>query len=793
MFKSRMKTAWRSAVKHKAFSAINVAGLAIGMACCLLILFWVQDELSYDRFHANAGRIFRIVSDWTKYDWNGAEGTPAPLAPAIQSELPEIERAARFATQNRLVFRYKDKTFYESRGIIVDPSFFEIFSFPLIKGRLETAFSGPADMVVSQALAEKYFGTEDPIGKAIDVDGRPRIVRGVLRDIPRNSTLQFDFAGSFAFIGQMSGFASHWGAFNFSTFVLLKNGTDPAAVGPKITGVGLSHKSPQVEAGVRFRLQPLAGVHLDARPYQAAVADLGDLKSVYLFSMIAVFVLLVACINFMNLATARSGLRAREVGMRKTVGASRREIVRQFFGESFLLVGAAAIGALILAGLLLPAFNRLSGKALSLGLLRPVNAAGFAAVILVTGLLAGLYPAVFYSGFAPVQILKGAFASGRRGAAFRKVLVVFQFSLSVFLLVVTVVFSRQFWGMKTADLGFGRKNIVQIPVKDNIGKEYAAAKARLSGHSAVLAVTAQRYPFAETTWRSSGNFDWEGRAPDQNIDLVYAGVDFGYFEALGIPIVEGRAFSEDRSTDAEGAFILNEEAVRQMGLKDPVGKRFSVSKEQAGLIIGVAKNTQFRSFRFKEDPRLFYVSGMADANDTGIILVKIDGARIPEALAHIRSVWEEFNPVSPFEYRFLDEVYEGLYRPERRMNRVFSWFAGLAVFIACLGLLGLAAFTAERRTKEIGIRKVLGASSRTVATLIAGQLTKWVLAANLIAWPAAYLTLNKLLQAYTFRTSMNVLVFVLPSFAVFGLAWLTVAALALKTTRANPAASLRFE
>ncbi len=793
MFKSQLKTAWRSAVKHKAFSAINVAGLAIGMACCLLILFWVQDELSYDRFHANAGRIFRVVSDWAKNNWNGVEGTPAPLAPAIQGELPEIEKAARFATQDRLVFRYEDKVFYESRGIIVDPSFFDIFSFTLIKGRWETAFTGPADMVVTQRLAEKYFGTEDPIGKAIDVDGRPRIVRGVLRDIPRNSTLQFDFAGSFAFIGQMSGASNHWGAFNFSTFILLKKGADPAAAGPKITGVGLSHKSPQVEDGVRFRLQPIAGVHLDARPYQMAAVDLGDLKSVYLFSIVAVFVLLVACVNFMNLATARSGLRAKEVGMRKTVGASRREIVRQFFGESFLLVGAAAASALILAWLLLPAFNRLSGKAMTLDLLRPEYAGGFAVVVLVTGLAAGLYPAVFLSGFAPVQVLRGAFAPGRKGAAFRKILVVFQFSLSIFLLVATVVLSRQFRGMRTADMGFNRSGIVQIPVKENIGKEYEAVKTRLAGHSAVLAVTAQRYPFAETTWRSSGNFDWEGRAPDQNIDLVYAGVDFGYFEALGIPILEGRAFSKDRPTDAGGAFILNEEAVLRMGLKDPVGKRFSVSKERKGLIVGVAKDTHFRSFRFKEDPRLFYVSGLAGANDSGLILIKIDGARISEALAHIRSVWEEFNPISPFEFRFLDEVYEGLYRPERRMNRVFNWFSGLAVFIACLGLLGLASFTAERRTKEIGIRKVLGASSRAVTALIAGQLTKWVLAANLIAWPAAYFAVNKLLQVYTYRTSLNVLVFALPSLVVFVLAWLTVAALALKTTRANPAKSLRFE
>jgi putative ABC transport system permease protein len=793
MSKSYVKTAWRNAVKHKLFSAINVAGLAIGMACCLLILFWVLDELSYDRFHPNAGRIFRIVSDWTKHNWNGMEGTPAPLASAILSELPEVEKTARFTTQNRMVFRHKDKVFYESRGIIVDPSFFEIFSFPFARGSRQTAFAGPADMVITQALGEKYFGTEDPVGKTIDVDGQPRVVRGVLKNIPRNSTFQFDFVSSFQFVGQLSGLSNHWGAFNFATLVLLKNGADPRTVGPKVTDIGLRNKSPQVVGGVKFRLQPLTRVHLDARPFQIASVDLGDLESVVLFAVIAVFVLLVACVNFMNLATARSGLRAKEVGLRKTVGASRGEVVRQFFGESFLLVGASAVLSMILVWLLFPAFNRLSGKALALSLLRPEYAAGFAAVVLVTGFAAAFYPAIFYSGLAPVHVLKGTFAPGRKGATFRKVLVVFQFSLSVLMLVVTVALARQFLGMRKADLGFDRRDIVQLPVKENIGKNYEAFKARLAAHSTIRAVTAQRYDFADTTWRSSGNFDWEGRAPNQNIDMIYAGIDFGYFEALGIPIREGRAFSKALASDSGGAVILNEEAVSRMGLKNPVGKWFSASKEKKSMIVGVAKNAQFRSFRFKEEPRFFYVASMAEANDTGLILVKIDGARVQEALAYIRNVWEEFNPISPFEFRFLDDVYASLYRQERRTSRVFTGFAGLAVFIACLGLLGLASFMVERRTKEIGIRKVLGASSRGIAGLIAGQLTKWILAANLIAWPVAYLAVNKLLRVYTFRMNMNVLVFALPSLAVFTLAWLTAAFISWKTTRTDPAKSLRFE
>jgi predicted permease len=794
MFGNHLKTAWRNIVKHKAFAAINVVGLAIGLACCLLILFWVQDELGYDSFHKNSGRIYRIVSDWAKHNWNGVEGTPAPLAPAIEKVLPEIEKTARLATHNRLVFRYGEKAFYEARGVIVDASFFEIFSFPFLAGNPKTAFTGPYDLVISQVLAAKYFGTEEPVGKTVEVDGRPCVVRGVVQDQPGRSTIRFDFASSFAYIDKLSGLSNHWGAFNFSTYLLLKKGVDPAGLGPKITQVGLTHNSPQVVKGVRFRLQPLARVHLDARPYEQAVMDLGDAKTVYLFSVIAAFVLVVACVNFVNLATSRSLVRAREVGLRKTIGAGRGDIIRQFFGESFLLVCGAFLISLGLARLLLPAFNRLAGKMMSPNLLRLEFLAGAAAVLAVTGFVAGLYPALVLSGFAPVQVLRRTFTSGRgKGSALRKILVVFQFALSIILLIGTVVFARQYHEMRTTDLGFTKENIVQIPVKENIGKNYQAVKTRMAQHPSVLAVTAELYSFAENAYRSSGNFDWEGRAPDQNIDLIYGGVDFGFFEALDMTVLEGRPFSKDRPTDATAAYILNEEAVRRMGIKDPVGKRFSVSEDRKGTIIGVVKNAQFQSFRFKEDPRFFYITEMGSADDMGLVLVKIDGSRIREAIDHLRRVWKEFNPVSPFEYRFLEETYDRLYRSELRTSRVFRLFSGLAVFIACLGLLGLASFTAERRTKEIGIRKILGASPRGIVALISGQLTAWILAANVVAWPVAYYALNRLLQPYTYRTSLGVWVFVLPSLGAFVLAWLTVGGLSLKAAQANPARSLRQE
>jgi putative ABC transport system permease protein len=793
MFKNGLLTTWRNIRNHKAYSSVKIIGLAIGMAGCLLIAFWVQDELSYDKFHANRDRIYRVVSDWAKYDWKGISGTPSPLADAVRSGLPEVERAARLSWQNRRVFRYKDKVFFENRGIVVDPSFFEIFSFPLVKGNWTAAFRGPEDIVVTETMAAKYFGSEDPMGKTIEVEGRPWVIRGVLKDIPRHSSIQFDYANSFQFIGSLSGYAQGWGAFNFGTFVQLKNGTDTAAAGQKITEIGDKNGSPQVKMGARFRLQSLSRVHLTPEANAPEGVVLGDASVVLLFSVIAVFVLIVACINFVNLTTARLGLRAKEVGLRKTLGAGRAEIARRFFGEAFLLVGVAAVIALGLVALLIPAFNRLSGKSLSLDLFRPGALITLAVVVSLTGLAAGLYPALSLSAFQPAKVLKGGPESGRKGAAFRKILVVFQFALSLALLITTVVVVRQFRFMRDADPGFVRDNIVQIPVKENAGKSFEAVKARLLQNPAVQSVSGQSYSFAETTWRSSGNFDWEGRDPDNKLDMAYTGVAYGYFETMGMKILAGRPFSPDHPSDAREGYILNETAVRKMGIANPVGKRFAMAKDRQGIIIGVVRDARFRTFHHEVDPCVFYVSDLAANSATALLMVRIDGSKTSAALAHLRRVWGEFNPMTPFEYRFLDDTYAALYGAERRMSSVFRVFAGLAMFIAVLGLLGLAAFMAERRTREIGIRKVLGASAPGIVVSMSAQLTRGVLAANLLAWPAAYLVANKLLRAYAYRVGLNIGFFVLPALAVFALAFLAVGLQSLRAANTDPVKALRYE
>ncbi|MBN1940036.1 MAG: ABC transporter permease [Candidatus Aminicenantes bacterium] len=793
MFKNHLLMAWRSLRRHTAYSTVMIAGLAIGMAGCLIIAFWVRDERNFDDFHEKGARIHRIVSDWTKYQWDGMPGTPSPLGESVQSGLPEVEWSARIAWEEKKVFRFGDKAFYENRGIIVDPAFFDILTFPLVRGKGAESLSGPEDILVTEALAAKYFGRDEPVGKTLDVEGRPWVVRGVLKNIPRTSTFQFDYAHSFQYIDRLSGLSRGWGAFNFSTILLLKSGADPAGLGTKITEIARMNKCPQVVDGAQFRLQHLADIHLSPQAGAGPGLVLGDASAVLLFSAVAVFVLIIACINFVNLSTARLGLRTKEVGLRKTVGAGRGSVIRRFFGESLLLVGASAALALGLVALMIPAFNRLSGKTLSLDLLRPETLAVMAAVIGLTGIGAGLYPALVLSSIRPVSALKRELDRGRKGGRLRKLLVAFQFALSLTLLISTVVVVRQFRFMMAADPGFVKEDVVQIPVKGDVGKSYAAFKSRLLQDPSILAVSGQAYSFAESTWRSSGNFDWEGRDPANNLDMVYTGVDYGYFETMKMSLLQGRDFSRDLASDSNAAVILNETAIRRMGIKDPLGKRFSASKDEAAVIIGVVADARFRSFQHEVDPCVFYIANPASNSQTGLVVVRIDGGKTTAALEHIRKAWGEFSPATPFEYRFLIDTYAGLYRSERRMAGVFRAFAGMGIFVAVLGLLGLAAFMSERRTREIGIRKVLGASAPGIVALMSGEMTRSVLAANLVAWPAGYFAARSLLKGYAYRVDLTVWNFVLPALAVLALAFAAVGLLSLRAANADPVKALRYE
>jgi len=643
-------------------------------------------------------------------------------------------------------------------------------------------------------MAQKYFGSEDPIGKHVEIDGRLATITGVFEDCPKNSHLQFDFVSSFEFIGDLSRYGTGWGSFNFVTYVLVQQDRDVKLLGEKLTELAMRKECPQVTGGVHFRLQELSKVHLDARDYQRTAHVWGSSSQVYLFSIIAVLVLLIACVNFMNLSTARSSIRAREIGMRKTVGANRHQIVKQFFGESLLLSVIAGLVALAMVALLLPNFNNLSGKRLSLEFSNVRIILGYVIIVLMTGVVAGSYPALFLSSFRPVVVLKEAVQSGRRGAAFRRVLVVFQFTLSILLIIGTTIIYRQLHFVRHKELGFDKDNIVFIPVKENLGDKYETVKSELLRNPDILSISAS-WNYLTSTWRNSG-WRWEGRDPDRDeqIDIILCGVDFDFFETLDLQMVEGRSFSERFADDGNMlSVIFNQSAIREMGLENPVGKWFILDDDEHANIVGVVKDVHFQSLRRKIHPRVFFIYDMSKATQEGIILIKIKGNRIPQALAAIKGVWEDFNLISPFEYRFLDEAYDELYRKEQRVGTVLNYFTSLAIIISCLGLFGLASFMAERRTKEIDIRKVLGAPVMGIVVLLSKEFTRWIIVSNLIAWPVGYFAGKKLLQTFAYKIHLGPDIFLLSGLVALFMAVVTVSFQAFRVARSNPVNALKYE
>ena len=794
MLRNHLKIAWHNIVKHKGYALINILGLGVGIAVCLFIYLWVQDELSFDRFHQDRDRIFRVVSSWERQGWEGLEVTPAPLAPAMEKEIPEVIHAARCVSHARLVFQYKNKRFYEERGLITDPSFFQIFTFPFLQGELGSAFQNPTDMVITESMGRKYFGEENPMGKTIQVEGRSCTITGVIRDIPENSHLQFDFVSSFEFMRVLGyGYGTSWHAFNFTTYVKTLENPDLIALGEKITRIGARNKSAQVAQGLSFDLQPLNRVYLTARDWDIKWRILGNRKIVWLFSLIALFVLTIACVNFMNLSTARSASRSREVGMRKAAGARRGQLIRQFFTESIFLTLISVLLALALVMALLPHFNRLSGKSLSLNPGDPSFVLGVGLILIFTGVLAGLYPAVFLSGFSPKALFQGFSSSDRRGFRFRRILVVFQFAISILLILGTLGFNRQFRYIQERDLGFDRQNVIFIPIKENVGTRYPILKTELLRHSEILSVSAQ-YMHLTDTWRGAG-WDWEGRDPkrDRNLDLILSGVEYDFFKTLGLQIVEGRSFSQENSSDYRNSVILNRSAVREMGLDSPLGKWFRLSDDRMAQIIGIAADANFQSLRQKIANRIFFITDISEETGNGIVLIRMQSGKIAEGIAVVRRAWESMNPVSPFEFHFVDETYDSLYAAEMRAARIFNVFTLLAIAISSLGLLGLSSFMAEKRTKEIGIRKVLGASARRLIFMMGQEFLRWVLVANLIAWPLGYLLMKRVLSMYAYRVSIEISLFILSGVIALGVALATVWYQACRAARANPVESLRYE
>ncbi|KPK85050.1 MAG: hypothetical protein AMS27_08420 [Bacteroides sp. SM23_62_1] len=789
MIKNYFLTAIRNILRYKGFALINILGLSIGIAATLFILLWVQDELSFDKFHQYADRLYQVEEDqYYSGEIYHVTVTPYPSGPVWKEEIPEIENASRYQWSYGMLFSYGEKAFYEDNCVAVDSTFFSMFSFPVMKGNPDELLREPYTAVLTEETAEKYFGNEDPIGKSLNINNQYEFtVSGLIENPPGNSTLQFDILIPFDFLKEKGQYNDHWGSNSIRTYVLLHEDAILDSVNSKLTRVVRNN----VETTTDFSVWPFTRVHL--YQYFGYGHPPTPVIFVYIFSIIAAFVLLIACINFMNLSTAKSSTRAREIGMRKVVGGKRKNLVTQFLGESFLLTVLSMIIALILVSLILPIFNRIAGKELIFNDLLNVRFIGGLVIltILIT-FIAGFYPSLFLSSFKTVNILKGDPVTDRGSGILRKILVVFQFTLSVFLIISTIVIYKQLFYLRNIDLGFDKEHVFYIYMRGEIGKNYETLKEEFTKNPQVKNMSATLHSPTHIG-SNSGGADWDGKDPEMRVLIGYSAIDYDYIETVGIEMVAGRSFSpeypSDRITDSTAVFLVNEEVVRIMGTDDPVGQRFDFAGRK-GTIAGVMKNFHYQSARNKIEPLAIHCR---KGEELSALVVKLAPGDITKVMKELENTWHEILPPYPFDYIFLDQDYDRMYRAEERMGNIIKYFTILGIIIACLGLFGLASFTAERRTKEIGIRKVVGATVSTVIRLLSREFTFLVVFSCMIAVPAAYFLMNKLLQEFAFHTNLSWWIFVLACLAALLIANLTVSFQAIRAALTNPAEALRYE
>jgi len=807
MFRNYLKMAVRNFVGHPGFSLINVLGLAVGIACCLLILLFVRDEQSFDKHNRQIGRMYRAgVRAFVNNNTVESNFTPAPMARALVDELPEIVAATRVRSFGFPVFRYGDKVFSEERVFWVDASFFDVFTVPFIAGDPQTALEKALTIVLTRSMALKYFGAENPLGKVLNADGRrDYVVTGLVEDPPRNSHFHYDFLASLE--TQNDSRSPVWVNNNYYTYFVLREDAAAETVAAKMPDLVRKHVGPQIQAATgvtldefmasggrwEYFIQPVKDIHLRSH-YGHELEPNGDIGTVYIFSFIALGILAVAVVNFVNLATARSARRAREVGVRKTIGSTRAQLVRQFLFESVLTALVAVILALLLVQLLLPAFNGITGKNLAMPYAEsPSTVLGLLVLVLFVGVLAGIYPAFFLASFDPATVLKTETAGRSRRSRLRNVLVVFQFAVSIVLLVGTLVVRRQIDFIQTRNLGFNREQIVVIKKTDDIGPELRAFKQELLANPSVVSASNTINLIGES-FGSSG-FRLPGAAGEEaHLFWNYAS-DEDFVKTYEVEMAAGRFFEAERPTDVQ-AVVINETAARELGLKDPAGKQIAgigptPAQSPTYTIIGVAKDFNFESLHRGIRPLVIRYFGPKGFGK--VLSVRVRPENIRATIGFLERTWRRFARNQAFEYEFFDDHFARLYRAEERTGQVFLAFSLLAVLVAGLGLFGLSAFVAEQRTKEIGIRKTLGASVAGVSVLLAGQFTKWVLAANIIAWPLAYYLMHRWLQKFAYRAAVSPWPFVLTSLLVVAFALITVSYQTVKAATADPVKSLKYE
>ena len=785
---SYTKLTLRKIRRQRGYSLINIAGLAMGMACCILILTWVSYELGYDRFHENASRIFRIITE----DHGGGEvivisGSPAPIGSALREEYPGILRSVRVQSGwSGWFLHHGEKTFMQERLAAVGPEFFAIFKFPFLKGDPRTALIDPHSVVLTESLARKCFGDEEPMGRIIQMNDFDLKITGVIKDIPLNSHLQFDYAFPAENMRQWrSSQLDSWSYMQFVTYLELSENADVQSVNQKMAAL-LEKHLPRSKGSIY--LQPLTDIHLRSshiNSWSTEYPSPGNITYVYIFSIVALCVLLVACINFMNLATARYGTRITEVGMRKVVGARRTDLMRQFIGESCILALFSLLIALILVEMFLPTFNRLARKEMVIDYAGDVSLwFALLGIALVTGLLSGSYPALFLSSLQPTHIFKtSAWLGTRRAGALRKLLVVVQFAFTITLIICTVAINSQLHYIQTKDLGYDADNIMTFAGYGAYDASYEAARSELLQNPDVLSVC-RGFPPTQGL-RETTNVSWEGKDPSLEVRFYSDLGDYDYLDTFGLKMARGRFYSREFPTDGDN-YVVNETAARVMGFDDPIGRKFSLRGNE-GVIIGVVRDYHGGSLHSRIIPKVLML------DDGFFVCVKFRAGSTAGIIRFAEEKWKKFVPDHPFRYDFLDESIASHYVNERRIGQIVRNFTGLTILIACLGLFGLASFMAERRTKEIGIRKILGARIPGIVRMLSLEFAKWVLAANLIAWPAAYLIARAWLNGFAYRARLGIEIFVVSSAAALLIALATIGFQTVKAAASHPVKALRYE
>ena len=798
MFINYLKITLRNIKRNKTYSLINISGLVVGFTCFVLIFLYVRYEKSFDAFHENLDCIFRVM---TRDPGNTERGndtwaaSSAAIAPTLMEEFPEVNSATRIRPVGRLLLSKEEKNFYE-RGLYTDEHFFDVFSFPLIRGDRNKVLDNPLSIIISERLAMKFFGNDDPIGRTLNCVHGDMEVTGIVENVPENSHIQFDWIISFKLIKASIERNRNpqffwWGALNYYTYCMLKDTSFKDILGEKIAASmnkryrDFGWKDMEYE----YILQPLKSIHLQSRlNFEFSVNNSG--KLILLFSIIAIFILVIACINSTNLSSAHAAKRMKEIGIRKMVGGQRSQIFWQFTGESLLISTLSLIIAAGIVCVFIPAFNGFVERNIDLKwILEWSFGLYMLAFLLVSSLLAGLYPAVVLSSFKPADAVKDKTGVPDKGRKFRNLLVMFQFSITIALIISSLVMFLQIRYIQKRPLGYNREHVVVLRLSDpGIRKNFTAFKDTiLQSPNVIQVTTSDALPTSVgNTWGGGKFLTDEGVVQKLRTKLLW--IDFDFLDFYQMEILQGRNFSEKYGTDPSTAVILNETFVRNLNWSSPVGQRIRIYNNEEKVVVGVVKDFHFQSLHNEIIPIIIFCR----PNNRNFH-IRISADNIPETLGYIRRTYDGFKTRYPFEYFFLDDSFNQMYSSEQKLGQMLAFFSGLGIFIACLGMFGLASFTAKRRTKEIGIRKVLGASVLKIVILLSGGFTKWVVIANFIAWPAAYYAMHKWLQSFAYRIGLGIGIFLFAGLVALGIALLTVSVQTFKAATANPVDSLRYE